>query len=367
MFEIKPKTRKEIYMAYLAGDMSLELPEPLTRDEVTLYNLCQSHAYGSATTVKEVLAECQPPYMGDSGFVLEGVAAPTITGGESYIVNWNGTEYTCVAVDGTAVGQPGGAVMGDVYTISGGQFGNPTGEPFVIMSIPGTGMMLRPLDGSTTLTISIRQEVTEVKKISGKYVEGMGWSEIGEKVLADNVIIPPNANEDEMEIPGVVLSVGEVYTVIYDGVRYENLTCFKNEQYGWLYIGSAPNDFSEYGFCILTNGGKTLCSRYSTGGQNTVTVIGRGETIHPIDPKFLPSVNLYVEYPKAGYIYKDMNCTEKVSAEELYKINTAIVVNCNGLRLFPLAIGFESGEGFIIVFGSGGPINYYTAEHSTEA
>lgn len=55
MFEIKPKTRKEIYMAYLAGDMSLELPEPMTRDEVNLYNLCKNRADGETTTVKEVI------------------------------------------------------------------------------------------------------------------------------------------------------------------------------------------------------------------------------------------------------------------------------------------------------------------------
>lgn len=35
-----PKTRKEIYWAYLSGDTHLELPRPVTRDEIILYNAC---------------------------------------------------------------------------------------------------------------------------------------------------------------------------------------------------------------------------------------------------------------------------------------------------------------------------------------
>ena len=127
MFEIKPKTRKEISMAYLAGDMSLELPEPMTRDEVTLYNLCQSHAYGSTTTVKEVLAECQPFYYdGESSgefsfFVIENQFE--IVSGEKYVVNWNGAEFTSKAVE-----QEGILFLGNLSA-----FGmEDTGEPFMV-------------------------------------------------------------------------------------------------------------------------------------------------------------------------------------------------------------------------------------------
>lgn len=35
-----PKTRKEIYQAYLSGETHLELPRPVTRDEIILYNAC---------------------------------------------------------------------------------------------------------------------------------------------------------------------------------------------------------------------------------------------------------------------------------------------------------------------------------------
>ena len=35
-----PKTRKEIYQVYLSGDTDLELPKPVTRDEIILYNAC---------------------------------------------------------------------------------------------------------------------------------------------------------------------------------------------------------------------------------------------------------------------------------------------------------------------------------------
>lgn len=130
MFEIKPKTRKEIYMAYLAGDLSLELPEPLTRDEVTLYNLCQSHAYGSTTTVKEVLAEQSIPLNGESYKVTE---VGDIVVGETYVVCYRGAEYTCVAkeynMDGTTT-----AVLGNEGGLS--DKNTDSGEPFVYVKAP---------------------------------------------------------------------------------------------------------------------------------------------------------------------------------------------------------------------------------------
>lgn len=176
MFEIKPKTRKEIYMAYLAGDMSLELPEPLTRDEVTLYNLCQSHAYGSTTTVKEVLAECQLNRVdsGDGGLEFLINDPVKIVSGEKYIVNWNGVEYHSTAVD---VGE-------DVYLGNLGHAGmEDTGEPYVLQIYTEPirieydnfetvyiYCVAVPFDGSTTLTISIRQEVETIHPIDPKFI-----------------------------------------------------------------------------------------------------------------------------------------------------------------------------------------------------
>lgn len=123
--------------------------------------------FGETTTVKEVLAECQPEFNGETYILPDNVL---FVAGEKYIVTWNGVEYTCVAQDASM------AVDGMVAVGNASGFGlNGAGEPFLIGGIPGVGANVQPLDGSTTLTISIRQEVTEVKKIDAKYLpDGIG-------------------------------------------------------------------------------------------------------------------------------------------------------------------------------------------------
>ena len=140
------------------------------------------------TTVKEVLAECQPFYYdGESSgefsyFVIENQFR--IVAGEKYVVNWNGAEFTSEAVE-----QEGILFLGNLSA-----FGmEDTGEPFMVRMGDGNEdyvAMAMPLDGSTTLTISIRQEVTEVQKISGKYVEGMGYEEDGTIHPIDPNLLP---------------------------------------------------------------------------------------------------------------------------------------------------------------------------------
>lgn len=147
MFEIKPKTRKEIYMAYLAGNLSLELPEPMTRDEVTLYNLCQSHAYGTAEVY--LLPETEVEL-----FDQEGMMANTITlsdalkEGQVYTVTVDGSEYkcTCVFIEGVGFNGIGNAMVFG---------GDDTGEPFAVMDT-GIQTVFVSLEGASSAVVSIR-------------------------------------------------------------------------------------------------------------------------------------------------------------------------------------------------------------------
>ena len=176
MFEIKPKTRKEIYMAYLAGDMSLELPEPLTRDEVTLYKLCQSHAYGSTTTVKEVLAEQKAEnleYMDGLGyFVPQNIG---LVVGEKYIVTYNGVDYECVGIDGAVANSVGNVFLGDVATFTPGAHDSSV-EPFAVIAMPEDGVTcIVPTAAQVAFeSISIRQEVETIHPIDPKFLPSGG-------------------------------------------------------------------------------------------------------------------------------------------------------------------------------------------------
>lgn len=147
MFEIKPKTRKEIYMAYLAGNLSLELPEPMTRDEVTLYNLCQSHAYGTAEGY--LLPETEVEL-----FDQEGMMANTITlsdalkEGQVYTVTVDGSEYKCTCVFVEGVGFNG---IGNAMAFGG----DDTGEPFAVMDT-GAQAVFVSVGGASSVVVSIR-------------------------------------------------------------------------------------------------------------------------------------------------------------------------------------------------------------------
>lgn len=211
MLTIKPKTRKEIYLAYLSGDMSIELPEPLTRDEVNLYNLCKNKAYGEYTTVKEVLAETTLTATDESGQLYLHEPAK-VTVGEQYIVTWNGVDYPCTATE--LEGFP--ALVNEGADLS-------TGENcvFAIM-LPGADMGggvcgIVMAMGATSATFSIRQEVETVTKLSGKYVEGMGYEEDGTIHPIDPKYLPSGGGG------GVTMYYGKFNE--YEDYLYKDIEC----------------------------------------------------------------------------------------------------------------------------------------------
>lgn len=131
---------------------------------VSSWNDLTDKPFGEETTVKEVLAECQPVYSED----MDGMSIFTeereidLTVGAEYIVNWNGVDYVCVAKE---------TADGDVYLGNGMAFtGDDSGEPFMVAVVPSIGLQFIDFDGSTTLTISIRQETKTIKTIDPKYI-----------------------------------------------------------------------------------------------------------------------------------------------------------------------------------------------------
>ena len=97
-----------------------------------------------------------------------------ITDGETYTVNWNGTDYSCetIAVD---MGGVPAIFFGDVGALDGEPSGS---HPFAALVFPaemGVRASFMPLDGSTTATVSIKGNNVVTK--------------MGEKFLPSNV--PP--------------------------------------------------------------------------------------------------------------------------------------------------------------------------------
>lgn len=126
----------------------------------------------------EILPECKPTYNAeDEWFEIQN--SPLLEAGKTYIVRWNGVEYTCIGFDGATIGEAGAGALGDFYTASGGQVGDaPTGEPFIIVAgnrDDGNGnaipfMVIGPLDGTTDLTLSIYEGREIVHKLPEEFL-----------------------------------------------------------------------------------------------------------------------------------------------------------------------------------------------------
>ena len=97
-------------------------------------------------------------------YELTGYTGGDFIAGETYIVDWNGTEYTCVArqLENEA----------GIGNIDLGLGTGDTGEPFVIMTLASEGRLVAMvLDGSATATVKI--SANTVKKIDEKFLPAL--------------------------------------------------------------------------------------------------------------------------------------------------------------------------------------------------
>jgi hypothetical protein len=97
----------------------------------------------------------------------------SLIAGETYTVHWNGTNYTCIA-HGSAEDGNMGIFLGNSAAIEGSMT---TDDPFVVAALfpegaaeMGCGILAVPLDGSTSLTLSITGPVEVVHPLDEKYL-----------------------------------------------------------------------------------------------------------------------------------------------------------------------------------------------------
>ena len=144
-----------------------------------------------------------------------------------------------------------------------------------------------------------------IHKLSGKYVEGMGWSETGEEVIYENedVAFTYDANcgyswtTDAITTHLHNLVQGEKYTVIFDGVAYPDMVALVIPG-GQVCIGATPDAMTEdVPFSVLTwaDNGVSVMAVYAIGDAESHSISISGEIIHPIDQKYLPKYDIVIE------------------------------------------------------------------------
>ena len=206
---------------------------------------------GSVSTETDILAEqslpfvdCDGLYLFESSRYADVYPNPKLCdliAGETYIVVWDGTVYTCVATAGT-FGSNTGIGLGN-FAMAG--LGDDTGEPF-LFGVFDSG------ENTACFTTDITSEAHTVR-IYQK--ESISWNNLADKPFYEELVTVfegefqntlrdedgdgvGDAWESEMFIEDAsdsTLEIGDTYNVTWDGVEY---SCVATDYYGLPFLGN---------------------------------------------------------------------------------------------------------------------------------
>ena len=162
--DLTPITRMEMFLKNFGGGGGGSVPKPLTYDYMP--EGYPKKAQGTVT----VMAEQALAFHDDKGSP-ERYGEPadpfTIVEGQTYTVNWDGTEYECVC----SVGSEDGVSFPYIGNLSIGGLVDDTGEPFIYTS---AGLFVT-LDTSASHTISVKTTGEVVTPMAEEFLPaGMG-------------------------------------------------------------------------------------------------------------------------------------------------------------------------------------------------
>jgi hypothetical protein len=159
----------------------------------------------------------------DGEFYVPADAGIVLADGGNYVVNWNGTEYTCTAQYFAMDGESG-IVIGNIGLATGGE---DTGEPFVIMygetlAAMGASLYAVSLAGDTEVTLGlVGSPPVKIHKLEPKLLpDGVPYSISSYGALLSNYTIE---DQDGLYgLPRLGLVAGNTYTVKINGVGEYN-------------------------------------------------------------------------------------------------------------------------------------------------
>ena len=140
------------------------VPKPLTYDYMP-------EGYPSKSVQTTTLMEEQEVAFEDNKNIYYGHLADAfdIVIGQTYTVNWDGTEYECT---GSAYNEKNISFIGNL-SISG--VGNDTGEPFLYVP---AGSGFNTLDTSASHTISVKTTVETVTPMAEEFIPAGMWTTV---------------------------------------------------------------------------------------------------------------------------------------------------------------------------------------------
>ena len=266
--------------------------------------------------------------------------------GNTYTVNWNGVEYTCIAQKWEVEGATAGIVVGDLSVATTGE--STTGEPFLIADLSaefaaqvgGIPTLFAVFDESTSVTLSIVSEV--VNRINPKYLpEGVPYVEYGlVDVIPETTITLTNgvATYDKID-----LVAGSTCVVNWNGTVYN---CVAQEFIAPMEDGSIVNlgvavgnigamidgiDTGEpFAIASLNETGESLIGAPTAiqifDGSESVSIqlslSSKVEIVHKLDNKFIDAEWMAVTHKMFDDITWDGDITDRESIDGVfYKVS----------------------------------------------
>lgn len=233
--------------------------------------------------------------------------------GREYTVKWNGVEYTCTA---TAVEDANELLFVALGNLAESDFpAVASDEPFLIAEAAADDSFLEihPLDDSTSLTISIRENI--VRKLDNKYLD-MDWipSKVGRVILEEQTV-----ENGRLEAIDAQYRVNGTPIIVYvNGVPHE--TKIVVEGYECYANFTAMDSVSIHGeVSLVFNDLATVIYLTNLNGQNVKICLAEYEKI---PQEYLPDNN--------AVQYTEQTLTEEQKAQARQNIGAAAVGDSGG-------------------------------------
>ena len=241
--------------------------------------------------------------------------------GDTYIVEYDGTAYTCVAGD-NALGWLGNPILHTVGVSLG--LGEDNGLPFFIRRTNATSNMIATSEpGDHTIKVTHLVTETVVHKVPEKYLPTPDWNANEGKpghvlnrthysVMENGILIDNRTlSSDTEEIFDFNLAAGQPYHIVWNGVEYDEVARTVEMDDGMTVVALGNDSFwggEEDGIpyvIVFMDGLGTMCVDVEGADEVVVTLSGVNEIVHKIPDKYLPA---YLPY--SLYIYANNAASE---------------------------------------------------------
>lgn len=273
------------------------VPKPLTYDYMP--EGYPTKTMGTVTVMDEQELQFDVDEFGGSATLPNPIE---IIGGQTYTVNWDGTEYECVGLD-VHEGNDDFTVLGNQSIVD--NFDD-TGEPFLYISKERSFLTY---DTSASHTISIKTIREVITPIAYNFMpegyptkSGQNRTLLEEQELA--FALMNNGNYSTMIPNPLDIVTGKIYKVKWDETEYECVGAVFDSMLilGNLSIPGAGDDTGEP--FIYAYDQKTRTSAFIThdpSATHTVSVTEL-ETITPMSAEFIPTMNVSAFTNDSGYL-----------------------------------------------------------------